>query len=67
MDYDHMEFVEAIEALAQMLGIDVPYEQGGAPPRKAEGLDAMFAAMEQCSQYYQQQLKQSATAIEYLK
>jgi DNA primase len=68
MDYDHMEFVEAIEALAQMLGVDVPYEQGGTPPRKAdEGLDAMFAAMEQCSQYYQAQLKQSPSAIAYLK
>jgi DNA primase len=26
MDYDHMEFVEAIESLAQSLGLDVPYE-----------------------------------------
>jgi len=67
MDYDHMEFVEAIEALAQIIGVDVPYEQGGAPPRQAEGLDAMFAAMEQCSRYYQAQLKQSPVAIEYLK
>jgi len=67
MDYDHMEFVEAIEALAQTLGIDVPYEQGGAPARKAEGLDAMYAAMEQCAQYYQAQLKQHSIAIDYLK
>ncbi len=37
MDYDHMEFVEAIETLAQSLGIDVPYEQGSAPPRPAQG------------------------------
>ena len=67
MDYDHMEFVEAIEALAQTIGVDVPYEQGGAPPRKAEGLDAMYQAMEQCSEFYQAQLKQNETAIEYLK
>ncbi len=67
MDYDHMEFVEAIEALAQVLGIDVPHEQGGAPPRKADGLDAMFDAMEQCSQFYQAQLKKNETAIDYLK
>ncbi len=67
MDYDHMEFVEAIEALAQTIGVDVPYEQGGAPPRKAEGLDAMYQAMEQSSEFYQAQLKQSETAIEYLK
>jgi DNA primase len=67
MDYDHMEFVEAIEALAQMLGVDVPYEQGSAPPRPAQGLDAMYQAMEQSSQFYQAQLKHSQQAIEYLK
>jgi DNA primase len=67
MDYDHMEFVEAIETLAQILGIDVPHEQGGAPPRKVDGLDAMFDAMEQCSQFYQAQLKKNETAIDYLK
>jgi DNA primase len=67
MDYDHMEFVEAIEALAQILGVDVPHEQGGAPPRKAEGVDAMYEVMEQCSQFYQAQLKKSETAIDYLK
>jgi DNA primase len=67
MDYDHMEFVEAIEALAQMIGVEVPYEQGSAPPRKAEGLDAMFQALEQCSRFYQERLKQSETAIDYLK
>ena len=67
MDYDHMEFPEAIEALAQMLGVDVPYEQGSAPPRKVDGLDAMFESMEQCSRFYQAQLKQGQAAIDYLK
>ena len=67
MDYDHMEFVEAIETLASSLGLDVPYEQGSAPPRKVDGLDAMYQAMEQCSQFYQAQLKQSQPAIDYLK
>ena len=67
MDYDHMEFVEAIESLAQTLGIEVPYEQGSAPPRPAEGLDAMYLAMEQSAQFYQAQLKQNQTAIDYLK
>ena len=67
MDYDHMEFVEAIETLAQSLGIEVPYEQGNAPPRPAQGLDAMYQAMEQSAEYYQAQLKQNQPAIDYLK
>ncbi len=67
MDYDHMEFVEAIESLAQTLGIEVPYEPGSAPPGPARGLDAMYQSMEQSSQYFEAQLKQSPEAIEYLK
>jgi DNA primase len=67
MDYDHMEFVEAIESLAQSLGLEVPYEQGSAPARPAAGLDAMYQAMEQSSQYFEAQLKQTPEAIEYLK
>ena len=67
MDYDHMEFVEAIESLAQSLGLDVPYEQGSAPAKPAAGLEAMYQAMEQSSQYFEAQLKQTPTAIDYLK
>jgi len=67
MDYDHMEFVEAIESLAQSLGIDVPHEEGGAPQRKVEGIDAMYQVMEHSSQFYQSQLKQAPATIEYLK
>jgi len=68
MDYDHMEFVEAIESLAASLGMDVPYEQGSAPDKPAQQtLEPMFQAMEKCSDLYQEQLKHSPEAIEYLK
>ena len=67
MDYDHMEFVEAIESLAHSLGIEVPYEQGTAPAKPAQGLESMYQAMEQSSQYYEAQLKQTPEAIDYLK
>lgn len=67
MDYDHMEFVEAIESLAHSLGIEVPYEQGTAPAKPAPGLESMYQSMEQSSQYYEAQLKQTPEAIDYLK
>ena len=67
MDYDHMEFVEAIEALASMLGLEVPYEAGRAPAQPIDGLDAQYEALQQCSDFYQSQLKQAPLAIEYLK
>ncbi len=68
MDYDHMEYVEAIETLAGTLGLEVPREEGHAPARpKPQGLDSMFELMENCSNYYQAQLRQSQPTIEYLK
>ncbi len=66
MDYDHMEFVEAVETLAQQLGLEVPYEQGQGP-RKPQGLDNLYDTLQDCSLFYQQQLKQSEMAIEYLR
>ena len=67
MDYDHMEFVEAIESLAQSLGMEVPYEQGSAPDKPAKGLESMYDTLTLCSDYFQSQLKQSDQAIDYLK
>ncbi len=67
MDYDHMEFVEAIESLAQMLGLDVPYEKGQAPTRPDKGSDSIYDTLQQCTDYYLQQLKQNPAAIAYLK
>lgn len=67
MDYDHMEFVEAVESLAQSLGLEVPYEKGSAPAKQAPGLESMYQSLEQCSKYFQERLKQAPEAIEYLK
>ena len=68
MDYDHMEFVEAIEYLAGTLGLEVPHEQDGRPdnPRRQQ-LEPLYQLMERCATYYQGQLRRSDEAIEYLK
>jgi len=67
MDYEHMEFVESIESLAQMLGIDVPYEKGQAPPRPDKDSESIYTTLQQCTDFYLAQLKQHPEAIEYLK
>ena len=68
MDYDHMEFVEAIESLAATLGLDIPYEKGQAPTTAPDkGSDSIYATLQECTDYYLQQLKQHPEAIEYLK
>lgn len=66
MDYDHMEFVEAIETLAQSMGLEVPYEQGRTP-HKPQGVDILLDTLDACTRFYQQQLKDSQMAIDYLR
>lgn len=68
MNYDHMDFVEAIESLAQHIGVEIPYETShhSAAKNKHQS-EALLTTLNQCSQYYQNQLKQHPEAIEYLK
>ncbi len=70
MDYDHMEFVEAIETLAQHIGVEVPYEKGRhqAYSRKnTPHSEQLLQTLQQCSDFFMQQLRDNQTAIDYLK
>ena len=63
MAYDGLEFVDAVESLARQAGLDVPREAGGRPP-VAEGL---YDLLEAAAVFYQEQLKSTAQAVDYLK
>lgn len=76
MEFDRLEFPEAIEELARYHGIDVPREQSphGSQKQKPsvgrEQLENDFAIMEKATRYFQHQLKHdkhSARVIDYLK
>ncbi len=66
MEYEHMDFVEAIESLASQQGMEVPREEGQGP-RVDRSAPDLYALLEQVMNYYRQQLKQSPVAIKYLK
>ncbi|HHF3198286.1 TPA: DNA primase [Vibrio diabolicus] len=77
MEFDRLEFVEAIEELASYLGLDVPREQrsGGngsfqsGPQASSSEKRNLYDLMGSIAQFYRNQLKQpgSKVAIEYLK
>ncbi len=71
MEYDHLNFPEAVEELARMNGMEVPREAGPAPDPKARERQAnLYDLMAQADRYYRQQLRhhpQSARAVNYLK
>jgi DNA primase len=64
MDYDHLEFVDAIEALAQNLGLEVPREGRSAP--RAQYTDD-FKLLTKASEFYKQALRHHSPAVDYLK
>ncbi|MGF1698220.1 DNA primase [Vibrio lamellibrachiae] len=74
MEYERLEFVEAIDELASSLGLDVPREQrsGGfsnQPTANTEEKRNLYDVMGSIAQFYRNQLKtaSSKVAIDYLK
>ncbi|OOZ39686.1 DNA primase [Solemya pervernicosa gill symbiont] len=68
MDYEHMEFVDAIETLASQIGLEVPREAGDNQPTRSH--QPLYDLMLQCSEHFQHQLRehqQSERAVSYLK
>ncbi len=65
MEYEHMSFPEAVAALAQDVGLPIP--ESAQEPDRPRPPPALWDALEQAAQFYKQQLKQSPTAIDYLK
>jgi DNA primase len=69
MDYEHLEFVEAIEELAHMAGLEVPREAATESASQSP-TQPLYALLDEVSRYYRQQLRthpQAARAVEYLK
>jgi len=67
MEYERLDFVDAVEALAADYQLEVPREQGGPSPQQRDDKQALYDMLEKASQLYQQQLKQTPRAVDYLK
>jgi len=68
MEYEHLDFVDAIETLAAEYHVEVPREDTPTGTSQArDDKQPLFDVLEQASQLYQQQLRNSERAIEYLK
>jgi DNA primase len=64
MEYDHMSFVEAIESLANSMGVAVPRSESDKPARR---YDELFSLMDSIARYWQAAMKDAPLAAEYLK
>jgi len=64
MEYERLGFLEAVEALAQQVGLELPMDTG-APRGPDTG--PLYQLLEQTTDYYRAQLKTHPKAIAYLK
>ncbi len=63
MQYEGLEFLDAVEELARAAGLEVP--RGGQPqPRPETGLYEMLRS---CAKFYVEELRRHPEAVEYLK
>lgn len=59
-----MDFVDAVESLANTMGIEVPREEGQRPTRS---YDALFELIARIGRFFAVQLKDSSVAVDYVK
>ncbi|MBU0654457.1 MAG: DNA primase [Gammaproteobacteria bacterium] len=67
MEYEHLEYVEAIEALARTAGVQVPREGAQDAPKRKRRDASLYGLLEESARWYQGQLRQTPAAIEYLQ
>ncbi len=67
MNYEHLSYVDAIETLAADQHLDVPHENNPAADHKRQEKQPLYDILQTAAELYQQQLKTSDRAINYLK
>lgn len=70
MEYDGLGFLDAINDLARLAGMEVPREQGDNNQPSRQQTSPLYELLEQANNYYRQQLRQHSSAhvaVDYLK
>lgn len=73
MDYENLEFPQAVESLASSMGLEVPREEtrpGATPYQEDKGNRELYVLLEKAANYYQHELRkhaQAGRAVAYLK
>ena len=66
MEYERLDFVDAVETLAADYQIEVPRESAGSPQNQDDKL-ALYEQLQKAAELYAAELKSSQRAIDYLK
>ena len=73
MDYENLEFPQAVETLASSVGLEVPVEEtrpGASPYQEDNRNRELYALLEKTANYYKHELRkhpEASRAVAYLK
>lgn len=67
MEYSGLGFVDAVKELAGQVGLQVPDDGRSAGPAHTDASERLLEAMALAARFYQDQLKASRHAVDYLK
>ncbi len=70
MDYENIDYPQAIETLASSMGLEIPREESKAHQQQRERNAGLYDILQEASNFYQQQLRQHparSDAVDYLK
>lgn len=70
MEYDHLDFPQAVEVLARQVGLDVPYEENAGSAARQSIESPLYNLLLKASEFYQQSLRTHLTkkmAVDYFK
>ena len=65
MNYEHMEFVEAVRELAAKAGMEIP--QSASPSNDGPSHQPLYLMLEKAADFFRRQLRNHPQAIDYLK
>ncbi len=70
MNFEQLDFPQAVESLARDAGLEVPREESAAATRRQSENNKLLEVLDKANKFYQQQLRQHGqrqSAIDYLK
>ncbi|MEB1610354.1 DNA primase [Xanthomonas arboricola] len=66
MNYDRLEFLDAVDELAKRAGMEIPRETQQRTPQQQDDSRELYSALEAATKFFQRQLDSSERAHDYL-
>ncbi len=66
MNYDRLEFLDAVEELAKRAGMEIPRETGSRTPQQQDDSRELYVALDAATRFFQKSLEGSDTSRAYL-